>query len=102
MKTYTWEDIENALLVPALNETDKYSRRLLDIKRVLSNHSFSGRVLDWQADSWTESLVKAWKKFNPENFISIKELDNTQEYVDFVTNTAAFIENLPNYNEFAK
>ena len=102
IKTYTWEDIENALLVPALNETDKYSRRLLDIKRVLSNHSFSGRVLDWQADSWTESLVKAWKKFNPENFISIKELDNTQEYVDFVTNTAAFIENLPNYNEFAK
>jgi len=102
IQIYTWEDIENALLVPENNSTDRYSHTLLDVKNVISDNAITQRIVDWQANDWTKYLIQAWQWFKPENFLRVDESANSQEFSDFVTNTPCFIKNIADYNEFAK
>lgn len=102
IQIYKWEDIENALLVPNTNESDRYSNNLLDISTVLGDNSITRRIVDWQANDWTKYLIQAWQRFKPENFVKTEELDDSEEYVEFYTQTPAFKGKLEDYNEFAK
>lgn len=102
IQIYTWEDIENALLVPENNSTDRYSHTLLDVKNIISNTSISRRIVEWQANDWTKYLIQAWQQFKPESFSKIDKSISSQEFSDFASDTQCFIKNLKNYNEYAK
>lgn len=102
IQSYTWEEIENALLVPENNSTDTNSHTLLDVKNVITDKSFTQRIVDRQASEWTKYLIQAWQQFKPENFSKIEKSTSSQEFTDFVTNTPCFINNIAEYNEYAK
>lgn len=99
---YTGEDIDNARLVPSYNNTDSYSKPLLNVKNAVSDRGFSQNIVEWQATNGTKSIISSGKRFKPENFTRPVPAEEVQAYTDVSSETPAFREKMSEYNEFAK
>ena len=99
---YTGEDIDNARLVPSYNNTDSYSKPLLNVKNAVGDRGFSQNIVEWQATDGTKSIISNGKRFKPENFTRPVPAEEVQAYTDVSSETPAFREKMGEYNEFAK
>ena len=102
LATYTGEDLENAMLAPIHNTTDRYASSLLDVDSALSGFSVNQRILEWQASDGTKYLVESGKRYKPENLTRPVAQENVKEYTDFASETPAYAEKMGEYNEYAK
>ena len=102
LQTYTGEEIENALLAPATNETSRHSQSLLDVRSAVSDHGAGRRIVEWQANGGTKALVSNGKRFVAENFVRPVAADAVQEYTEFSSSTPEFSAKMSEYNEFAR